>query len=57
MFMLGKKNTVTDREAGTCYLDGEWLLFPKYLQLAFQLLKFSPNIYLFAIKTNNLIIM
>ena len=36
-FIPNKENTVTDKEEGTCHIDGKWMLLPKYLQLTFEL--------------------
>ena len=51
-FIPGIQNTVADRESRAGHIDGEWMLLPKYLHLSLELLKFEPNIDLFATQIN-----
>ncbi|XP_028393196.1 uncharacterized protein LOC114517607 [Dendronephthya gigantea] len=48
----GSTNVVADKESRKIYREGEWMLNPSYLQTALNLLKFQPEIDLFASRLN-----
>ena len=51
-YIQGCLNEEADSESRNINLDGEWMLHPSLLKEAFQLLKCTPNIDLFASRIN-----
>ena len=51
-YIQGCLNEEADSESRNINLDGEWMLHPSLLKEAFQLLKYTPNIDLFASRIN-----
>ena len=51
-YIQGCLNEETDTESRNINLDGEWMLHPRLLKEAFQLLEDTPYIDLFALRIN-----